>query len=140
MDAGNPIVMLCSQGMQAEAQGDNDTARVLFEQAWGSAADDYERCIASHYLARHQESPESTLRWNEECLRYANQMADERVAAFYPSLHLNLGFCREQLGDVEGARESYRLAEASLASLGDDAYSDLVRDGVRRALDRVDLR
>jgi hypothetical protein len=91
VDPDNPVVRLCTEGMAAEAQGRHDAAKDRFEQAWQIAADDYERCVAAHYLARQQDGPEQTLRWNEECLRYAELVGDERVAGFLPSLYLNIG-------------------------------------------------
>lgn len=53
-DPENVVVRLCAQGMQAEAEGRDAQARDLFLQAWEAAEDDYDACIAAHYLARHQ--------------------------------------------------------------------------------------
>ncbi|RGC68468.1 hypothetical protein C5N14_13190 [Micromonospora sp. MW-13] len=33
--------------------------------------DDYDACVAAHYLARQQDDPEEILRWNQEALRHA---------------------------------------------------------------------
>jgi tetratricopeptide (TPR) repeat protein len=137
MDPDNAVVKLCTDGMTAEAEGRPDEAKDLFEQAWEIAADDYERCVAAHYVARHQDGPVQTLRWNEECLRYAELVGDERVAGFYPSLHLNIGHSYEQLGDRRRAEESYRAAEEHFAALPDGPYGDMVRDGVARGLERL---
>lgn len=137
MDPNNQVVRLCTEGMQAEAAGDNAEAKRLFEQAWAEATDDYERCVAAHYVARHQDGPEPTLHWNEECLRYADIVRDERVEAFYPSLLLNIGYCHEQMGDAQRAAESYRRAEERLATLPEGPYGDMIRDGVARGLERV---
>ncbi len=98
MDPELPVVRLCGEGMQAEAEGRAEAARELFQQAWGIAADDYEACIAAHYLARHQTSAEETLRWNQECLDRADRVADERVREFYPSLYLNMAHAYRRLG------------------------------------------
>ncbi len=137
MDPNNAVVKLCAQGMEAEAAGRMHEAKSLFEQAWGAASDDYERCVAAHYVARHQDGPHETLRWNEECLRYADRVADARVAGFYPSLYLNLGHSHEELGDPRRAEEYYRSAEARLSALPDGPYADMVRDGVARGLARL---
>lgn len=98
MDPELPVVRLCGEGMQAEAEGRAEAARELFQQAWDIAADDYEACIAAHYLARHQTSAEETLRWNQECLDRADRVADERVREFYPSLYLNMAHAYRRLG------------------------------------------
>jgi tetratricopeptide (TPR) repeat protein len=137
IDPSNAVVRLCADGMSAEAEGRVTEAKALFERAWEAAADDYECCIAAHYVARHQDGPEQTLRWNAECLRYAELVGDERVAGFYPSLYLNMGHSHEQLGDLQKAEECYRAAEARLSALPDGAYGDMVRDGVARGLERL---
>lgn len=137
IDPDNAVVRLCTAGMQAEAAERPDEARALFEQAWAAATDDYERCVAAHYVARHQDGPRETLRWNAECLRYADLVGDGRVAGFYPSLHLNIGYAHEQLGELGEAAESYRAAESCLAVVPEGPYGDVVRDGVARGLARV---
>jgi len=99
MDLDDPVVRLCAEGMQAEAAGRSDEAHALFRQAWDAATDDYGACVAAHYLARHQKTPEDVLRWNQECLERADRLGDERVRGFYPSLHLNLARAHDELGD-----------------------------------------
>ncbi|MFD8543551.1 hypothetical protein [Streptomyces sp. NPDC059649] len=112
MDPELPVVRLCGEGMQAEAEGRAEAARELFQRAWEIAADDYEACIAAHYLARHQESAEDTLRWNQECLDRADRVADERVREFYPSLYLNMAHAYRRLDRPELAHHYFlRAAE-----------------------------
>jgi hypothetical protein len=123
--------------MEAEIAGDSVKARDLFDRAWGAASDDWERCVAAHYVARHQATPEMTLHWNEECLRYADAVGDDRVAGFYPSLFLNIGHSRETLGEIDLAAAAYVEAEARLGTLPPGPYADMVRDGVARGLDRL---
>lgn len=137
IDPDNPAAKLCVEGMAEEAAGRLAEAKSLFEQAWEIAGDDYERCIAAHYLARHQDGPEPTLHWNAECLRYADLVGDERVAGFYPSLYLNMGHSYEQLGEREKAEEYYRAAQAHLTDLPEGPYGDMIRDGVARGLERL---
>jgi tetratricopeptide (TPR) repeat protein len=110
MDANKPVVSLCVEGAQAELKGQIDRARQLYDQAWAAAQDDFEACIAAHYVARHQESPEEKLRWNQVALDKANAIADSRVQDFYPSLYLNMGHSFELLGNQEEAQRYYDLA------------------------------
>jgi len=138
MDTNNPVVQLCMEGMQAEGEGKPERARDLFMQAWEAARDDFDACVAAHYLARHQESPEETLRWNQESLNRAEAVADERVGGFYPSLYLNMGWSYEQLGDYAEARRYYTLSCERFGSLGDDRYGDIVRQGAEGGLKRLD--
>jgi hypothetical protein len=136
----NPIVKLCVEGMQAEAQGRHADAHLLFARAWESSMDDFEACIAAHYLARHQETPQEMLYWNRTALDRAAAVGDERVQEFYPSLYLNLGFSYETLGDQETARRYYHLAAADLPSvshLPDTPYTATVRQAIANALQRL---
>jgi tetratricopeptide (TPR) repeat protein len=137
LDADNPVVALCAEGMTAEGGAGPEAARALFEQAWELRRDDVDACIAAHYLARQQPSPELTLAWNERALRHAEAAADDRIAGFFPSLHLNLGKSHEDLGDRGRAREHYERALAHADALGDDGYGDMVRRGVEAGLRRV---
>jgi len=137
MDTKNPVVKLCVDGMKAEMEGKPEEARQLFMRAWEESKDDYDACIAAHYVARHQKSPEEILRWNQESLDHANAINDRRVQDFYPSLYLNMGKAHEDLAHREEARRYYELASERLNELPDGKYGDVVRDGVKRGLQRV---
>jgi tetratricopeptide (TPR) repeat protein len=137
VDPNNPIVKLCAEGMEVESAGDLAKAKACFEQAWDQASDNWEKCVAAHYLARHQTTPEATLQWNEECLRRADAVGDDRVTGFYPSLYLNIGYSHEVLGNNQQAIDGYRSAERLLDSLPVGPYADLVKDGVTRGLARM---
>ncbi len=54
MDPNNPIVLLCARGIQAEQEGRMTDAHSSYEEAWGARSNDFEGCIAAHYLARTQ--------------------------------------------------------------------------------------
>ena len=55
VDTNNHVIKLCIEGTQAEFRGQIDLARGFYQQAWESAQDDYEACIAAHYVAQHQD-------------------------------------------------------------------------------------
>ena len=112
LDTENPIIQLCILGTQAEFAGRMDDARELYLQAWQSASDDYEACIAAHYVARFGENPAEILHWNQVALNHADAVGDERVNGFYPSLYLSLGHSYELLGDSLAAEKYYALAAA----------------------------
>jgi hypothetical protein len=86
MDPDDPIVKLCARGMEEESKGNIDAAAELFGQAWTQCTNDFERCIAAHYVARHQHSAEGALHWNQEAMDCAHRLSDTRVAEFLPSL------------------------------------------------------
>jgi tetratricopeptide (TPR) repeat protein len=113
MDVNNRVVKLCVEGSRAEFEGRPQDARDLYRQAWSLTEDDFEACIAAHYVARFQDTPQQTLAWNLESLRRAEAVGDERVEAFYPSLYVNLGHAYEVLGEVDEAQHFYKLAAAT---------------------------
>lgn len=137
MDPANPIVRLCAAGMSAEQDGRLQDASLLFQQAWRDSSDDWERCIAAHYLARHQPSPAQTLFWNQEALRLAGTLGADCVRDFYPSLYLNVGHSLEALGRAAEACRYYELAAARMEELPDGRYANVVRQGVAEARRRI---
>jgi hypothetical protein len=126
MDLENPVVRLCVAVTQAEFAGRLDDARRLSWQAWQTASDGYEACIAAHYVARYQESYAEALHWNRLALEYAQAADDRRVEAFFPSLYLSLGRCLENLGDQSAAQSYYALA----AELGQAHELPFTRPGL----------
>ena len=110
MDTSNPVIQLCIAGTRAEFEHCPEAARSLYQQAWEARLDDYDACIAAHYVARFQKSPTESLRWNQIALQHANAVNDERVKDFYPSLYLNLGQAHEKLGNQVEAQRYYNLA------------------------------
>lgn len=112
MDLKNPVIALCIAGTRAEFDHKLDEARSLYQQAWEAAQDDYEACIAAHYVARFQDDPGKTFYWNQVALERAQAVGDERVREFYPSLYLNMGQSYELLGNQDEAQRYYDLAAA----------------------------
>jgi len=130
MDPNNPIVKLCAAGVAAEGAGRPADAKALFDQAWAESRDDFEACIAAHYVARHQSSPKAELKWNRVSLQRADLAADGRVHGFYPSLYLNVAHSLEKVGQTAEAYKHYSLAATRLEGRPDGPYSRLVRSGV----------
>ena len=110
VDTNNPVIQLCMAGTRAEFEHSLDDARRLYQQAWDARTDDYDACIAAHYVARFQDSVEDSLHWNHLALKHANVVNDERVKDFYPSLYLNLGRSYELVGNQNEAQKYYDLA------------------------------
>jgi hypothetical protein len=137
MNPNNPVVKLCVEGMKAEGEERYSDARLLFMQAWEARLDGFDACVAAHYVARHQDTLEDILYWNEEALRYAESVEDDKVETFYPSLYFNLGKSNEQLGNQTTARHFYKLAAGKLNLLTDGTYGDRLRRGIELALERT---
>ena len=110
MNLENLVIRLCVEGTQAEFQGQIERARSLYQKAWEAAQDDYEACLAAHYVARHQDNPNDRLHWNQVALDKANAVPDHSVQEFYPSLFLNMGQSYESLGNLNEAKRYYDLA------------------------------
>jgi hypothetical protein len=100
MDPNNAVVQLCIEGTRAEYAGKPEDAHVLYQRAWEIAADDYEACIAAHYVARFQDTVQESLHWNKVTLAHADAVSEHRVHDFYPSLYLSLGKAYELLGEL----------------------------------------
>ncbi len=112
IDPDNRVVQLCIAGTRAEFDDRPDAAATLYRQAWDAVQDEYEACIAAHYLARVQTTPADIFHWNREALRRAEAVTDDRVQAFLPSLYLSMGYACEQIGDQAEAQRYYNLAAA----------------------------
>lgn len=110
MDLNNPVIKYCVEGTQAEFIGQIEAAQSLYQQAWDAVTNDFEACVAAHYMARFQEDPQKRLFWNHLALEHANEVKDQRTDSFYPSLYLNLGQSYELLGKSEEAKHYYDLA------------------------------
>lgn len=135
IDPNNPVVALCATGMQLE--GTPEEARRCFEEAWAARRDDYDACIAAHFLARHQPTPRDTLRWNALAVRHAEAVPNGRAAALMASLYLNLGDSYANVGDFDAAVTAADKGAASLVSLPADGYRDFVEMGIRRLQQRL---
>jgi hypothetical protein len=137
MDPNNPVVKLCAAGIAEEMAGHREEAAKLYQDAWGSRTNDYEACIAAHYMARLQSTPEHTLHWNSEALRFAESANDSALSQFFPSLYLNLGKSHEDLKNLADARKFYLLAEEAADVLPEGEYTAAVKRGIRAGLDRT---
>ena len=124
--------------------GDGDAARPRFAELWdeiGPEGDPLHRCALAHHAADVQPDVEAELMWDLRALAAADEVTDERVqrhhgslsvAAFHPSLHLNLADAYRRLGDREKAREHIGRARDAVGALGDDGYGRMIREGIAR--------
>ena len=93
----NPIVQLCMQGM---ARPDE-------------AKHDFERFLAAHFVAQHQENVTDKLQWLQTALQFALKVNDDSVAAAFPPLYSAIAECQEELGDRANAKTNRELAASS---------------------------
>jgi tetratricopeptide (TPR) repeat protein len=118
-DPNNPVVKLCLQGMAMEQNGKPEEAIKLFLQAWKEAANDFEKFLTAHYVARHQENVTDKLRWLETGLKLALNINSDAVKSAIPSLYFNIAKCYEELSQRENANRNFELAESFKTNITD---------------------
>ena len=109
-DPNNNVVKLCLQGMGMEENGKPEDASKLFLQAWNESTTDFEKFIATHYVARHQKNVSDKLKWLETALQFALKINNDSVKSAFPSLYLNIANCYEDLNNPDKAKKNYELA------------------------------
>src|SRR5690606_14868266 len=108
----NNVVKLCVQGMDMEEKERFGEASRLFLEAWRAATNEFEKFLASHYVARHQSHIPDKLKWLETCLQFALKINDAAVKGAFPALYSNIAKCYEDLGDLDQAKKHHKLANA----------------------------
>ena len=98
--------------MDMEGKGNAEEASGLFLQAWNEATNDFEKYIAAHYVARHQEHVPDKLKWLETALQFALKVSNEAVISAFPGLYSKIAKCYEDLGDVDKAKKNSELANS----------------------------
>jgi tetratricopeptide repeat protein len=139
------VMVRVGEGIQLRQRGEREAARRLFAELWhvigGEDGDAFHRCAIAHSMADARDDVEEELHWDLLALEAADSLSDARaaeggveapVAAFYPSLHLNLGECYRKLDDVDRARDHLRRGEASLGALPEGGYATMIREGFDR--------
>lgn len=149
-DEPDKVMRRYGEALAGSQAGDREGARSQFAVLWDEVGDDGDalhRCAIAHAMADVQDDVHEELVWDQRALAAANELSDERaaeagvaspVAAFFPSLHLNLGDAYRRLGDLDRAREHLDLATAALDALPADGYGAMVRTGLVRLRERLD--
>jgi hypothetical protein len=137
IDPDNPVVVLCAAGMAVG--GDSSAALPLFEQAWLAQRNDYDACIAAHFVARHQATPEETLHWNGLAVHHASKVRDGSVIEFMSSLYLCLGDALANLDRYTEALAAASAGRAHLAGVPNGGYRDFIENGISRLESRLGI-
>jgi hypothetical protein len=136
-DPENKIVKLCAEGMEMEAKQKTNEAKSFFLKAWNEATNDFEKFIAAHYVARHQDSIEEKLKWDEIALSFALRVEDNSMKTNFPSLYLNIAKCFEDLKDFTNALKNYQSAFSYTNNLADDGYGRMIQSGIKTGIERL---
>ena len=130
-------------------QGQRAEARAAFDGIWADVGDGGEplhRLTVAHHMADVQDDPRDELVWDLRALEAADSVSDAAaaaagatgpVAAFYPSLHLNLGEDYRKLGDLAAARRHLDLGRQAVSLLGDDPYGAMIKAGLDGLAERL---
>ena len=149
MTAPDPTMARVAEAVELGQTGRATEARELFAQIWaelGPDGDPLHRVTVAHHMADLQEDPHEELAWDLRALDAVDGVTDQRaadagatgpVAAFYPSLHLNLGEDYRKIGDAESARRHLELGRAAAGALPDDGYGQLIRGGLEGLAQRL---
>lgn len=95
-----------------EDKGEPEEAKRTFLLAWEESSNDFERFLASYYVARHQANVRDKLKWLETALEFARKINDESVKAAFPALYSNIAKCYEELDDLDNAKKNHDLANS----------------------------
>lgn len=106
----NNIVKLCIQGMILENTGNSEEAGRIFFQAFNEAENDFEKFLATFYVARNQSNVSDKLNWFETSLQFALKTNDEAAKSALSALYSKIAECYEELNDPENAKKNYELA------------------------------
>ena len=123
--------------MELEGEGKPDEASAIFLLAWEQAANDFDKFIAAHYIARHQKTVDGKLQWDKTALELALIIKEDGIEGAYPSLYLNIAKCYEDLNDFAQAKENYQNALAYTGFLNDDGYGSMIKAGIENGIGRV---
>ncbi|MEU2038441.1 hypothetical protein [Nocardia niwae] len=135
MDAITSAVTLGREGRPGDARD----ALLAVWAALGPQGDPLHRCTLAHYLADLYDDAAEALTWDIRALDAADSLSDARarnydgslrVAAFYPSLHLNLADDYRRLGSFDAAQREIDAARVRLHTLADDGYGATIRTAV----------
>ena len=114
--------------------GDRATARTDLTRLWDLTDDGQSRCVIAHFLADLQDETEDELTWD---LRALELVADD---GWLPSLHLSLADDYRRLEQWDKAEQHLALGQKYVTLLQDDAYGDVVRDGLQHITDALAAR
>jgi len=144
------VMVDIGRGIELNQRGEREAARELFLEVWhqigGEDGDPFHVCALAHSMADVQDDVNDELLWDQRALAAADLVTDARaaragvtspVAAFYPSLHLNLGECYRKLGDLDCAREHLQHSQAAMGTLADDGYGRMIKRGFERLAEQL---
>lgn len=129
--------------------GARNEARQALADIWAKIQHDpmpLHECTLAHFMADAQDELQDELKWDQRALAAAIRCTDAEakghhdslsIAAFMPSLHLNLGDDYLRLGDRVACQRHLAAGIAASADLPDTPYANMIRGGLGRLANRL---
>lgn len=129
--------------------GDRLGGRKALETIWARIADapaPLHACTLAHYMADAQDDLADELAWDIRALEAALRCTDAEaqrqgqglpIAAFMPSLHINLADDYFRLGDVVRSRNHLEAAQSFAGHLANDSYGRMIHGGIARLASKL---
>jgi hypothetical protein len=148
--AADPITTEMMAATAMVRGGDRPGGRRRLEALLLRIAEDpspFLECVVCHHLADAQDELADELAWDVRALDAALRCTEAEaqrhrqalpLAAFMPSLHVNLAEDYFKLGDTARSREHLAAARGFTGALPDDAYGQMIRRGIERLGKRID--
>ncbi|MDL9944343.1 hypothetical protein QSJ19_01845 [Gordonia sp. ABSL11-1] len=148
----DPTLARITEAVGAFQAGNRTAARRDMIDLWNEIrpdGDPFHRCVLAHHLADMVTDAAEALMWDTRALDAADVLSDARlrthheslqVAAFYPSLHLNLADDLRRLGSFRPAAGHLDDARRRVDLLADDAYGAMLLEGIARVAEAVERR
>jgi hypothetical protein len=123
--------------------GDRAGARNRLASVWsriGAGPEPIHEAFLAHYMADLHDDPAGELAWDLRALDAAQRRIDgdaqrhaadaATLAAFMPSLHLNLAAGYLRAGDLERSQAHLAMARPSASELAEDSYGRCIRASI----------
>jgi hypothetical protein len=145
----DPIMREIQAAILTLQGGARTEARQAFTHIWAKIARDpkpLQECTLAHFMADAQDNLQDELAWDQRALAAAMRCTDAdakghhdslSIAAFMPSLHLNLGDDNLRLGDKAACRRHLEAGAAATADLPDTPYASMIRAGLDGLAERL---
>ncbi len=112
-DPRNKSVKSCLQGMALEDDGKMDDASTIFNNVFDTASNDFERYLASYYIARNKVNIEEKLIWFKKALELATHIDDVATTSALSKIYSEISNCYRELSNEDDAKKYLELSNKS---------------------------
>ncbi len=116
----NEVVQLCIKGMALEQNNDLETAKSIFFEAFDRASCDFEKYLASYFIAKNKVDTFEKLKKLLATLEIANKIDDIAVKSAVPLIYNNISDCYIELGDLSNSEKYIKLINETVETRVDN--------------------